>query len=57
MGLFSISDSFLIGVMVTKCCLGKINMILVQMMDYKGQKPGNEAILVMYSSDNPYISV
>ena len=31
-------------VMVTKCCLGNIDVILVQLMDYKGERPGNEAI-------------
>lgn len=44
-------ESFLVGVMITKCWFGKINMISVQMMDYKKEKSGNEAILLVYDSD------
>lgn len=46
-----IYESFLVGVLVIKCCFGKINMISVHMMDYKEEKSGNEAILLVYYSD------
>lgn len=51
MSIQYIYELFLMWVMVTKCCLGNMNVILVQTMDYKGERPGNEAILVMYYSD------
>lgn len=51
MSIQYIYESFLVEVIVTKCCLGKINMISVHMMDYKEEKSGNEAILLVYYSD------